>query len=199
MRALTVLAFSFLLATPASHSAEPDEKDNHIVIGQRVGAITHGATLLSLRTLYGAKNVKAAELPGPEGTTLEGIRMFEGTDRELELIYDQEGEEKIVTDVVVIGSAWKFECGLRVGMSLEEVEKINGGPFQVMGFDWDYGGFANFEGGKLERGVSVRFYPTAERVSEKLSGDVQIKSTDADLKAAKPVVQERIMVMLEKQ
>lgn len=198
MRLLTLPVVLLALTTVLSPAAEPDEKDNTIVLGKRVGAITHGMTILGLRTLYGAKNVKAAQLDGPEGTTLDGIRLFPGSDRELELIYDQEGDEKIVTDVVVIGSAWKFECGLKVGMSIEEVEKINGKPFQVAGFDWDYGGFANFEGGKLERGVSVRFYPTSETVSEKLSGDVQIKSTDKQLRAAKPVVQERITVMLEK-
>lgn len=198
MRLLTLPVVLLALTTVLSPAAEPDEKDNTIVLGKRVGAITHGMTILGLRTLYGAKNVKAAQLDGPEGTTLDGIRLFPGSDRELELIYDQEGDEKIVTDVVVIGSAWKFECGLKVGMSIEEVEKINGKPFQVAGFDWDYGGFANFEGGKLERGVSVRFYPTSETVSEKLSGDVQIKSTDKLLRAAKPVVQERITVMLEK-
>lgn len=198
MRLLTLSLVGLLLSSGIVSAAEPDEKDNTVVLGKRVGAITHGMTLLGLRTLYGAKNVKAAQLDGPEGSTLDGIRLFPGTDRELELIYNQEGDEKIVTDVVIIGSAWKFECGLKVGMSIEEVEKINGKPFQVAGFDWDYGGFANFEGGKLERGVSVRFYPTADTVSEKLSGDIQIKSTDKNLRAAKPVVQERIMVMLEK-
>jgi len=198
MRSILLSAFSLLLIQVPAVAAEPSAKDTTIVIGKRVGAITHGMTILGLRTLYGAKNVKAAQLDGPEGTTLDGIRLFPGTDRELELIYNQEGDEKIVTDVVVVGSAWTFECGLKVGMSIEEVERINGKPFKVAGFDWDYGGFANFEGGKLERGVSVRFYPTAEQVSEKLSGDVQIKSTDKLLRAAKPVVQERITVMLEK-
>ncbi len=198
MRALSLLLTGLLLFSLSLNAAEDDPKDNTVVVGKRVGAITHGMTLLGLRTLYGAKNVKPAQLDGPEGTTLDGIKLFPGTDRELELIYDQEGDEKIVTDVVIVGKAWKFENGLKVGMSLPEVEKINGKPFKVSGFDWDYGGFANFEGGKLEYGVSVRFYPTAETVSEKLSGDVQISSTDKALLAAKPVVQERITIMLRK-
>lgn len=198
MRSLCLLLTGLLLLPAVQSSAEDDPKDNTIVIGKRVGAITHGMTLLGLRTIYGAKNVKPAQLDGPEGTTLDGLRLFQGTDRELELIYDQEGDEKIVTDVVVVGKAWKFECGLKEGMSIEEVEKINGKPFKVNGFDWDYGGFANFEGGKLATGVSVRFYPTAETVSENLSGDIEIDSTNKALRAAKPVVQERITVMLRK-
>ena len=196
MRSIALFLSGLLMLS--SVLAADDAKDNTIVIGKRVGAITHGMTLLGLRTIYGAKNVKPAQLDGREGTTLEGLRLFPGTDRELELIYDQEGDEKIVTDVVVIGKAWKFENGLKVGMGLDEVEKINGKPFKVNGFDWDYGGFANFEGGKLESGVSVRFYPTAEKVSEKLSGDIEIASTDKTLRVAKPVVQERITVMLRK-
>ena len=37
-------------------------------------------------------------------------------------------------------SAWAATNGIRIGMPLAEVEKMNGKPFKLSGFDWDYGG-----------------------------------------------------------
>jgi hypothetical protein len=126
---------------------------------------------------------------------LDGVKLFTGTDKELEIVLEQVGDEKIVSDVRIIGKAWTFSNGLRADMTLEEVEKLNGKPFTISGFDWDYGGYANFEGGKLESGVSIRFEPTTETRSDKLSGDVQIRSTDKAQRAAKPKISGSISVM----
>ena len=185
--------FSFLLTTFSCLAADAPN-DTTIVIGERVGAITPKMTLLGLKTIYG-KNMKPAQLDGPEGTTLDGVKLFTGTDKELEIILEQVGDEKIVSAVSIIGKAWTFSNGLRADMTLEEVEKLNGKPFTISGFDWDYGGYANFEGGKLEAGVSIRFEPTTENRSEKLSGDVQIRSDDKALRAAKPKISGSISVM----
>lgn len=191
MKALLPLLFLFCSMLQAADA--PD--DLTVVIGQRVGPITSQMTLLGLKTACGAKNLKPAELDGPEGTTLEGLRYKPGTDAELEIVLEQVGDEKYVGSVRIIGKAWKFSNGLRADMSLEEIEKINGKPFLVNGFDWDYGGFANFEGGKLESGVSIRFYPTTETVADSLQGDRQIKSDDKALRAAKPKISEPLTVM----
>ena len=97
----------------------------------------------------------------------------------------------------VIGTAWKFENGLKAGMTIEEVEKINEKPFQISGFGWDYGGHANFEGGKLFRKVNLTFKPVTEEVPEYLVGDKELSSTDKQLRAAKPVVAETISVFMK--
>ena len=117
----------------------------------------------------------------------------------LEVIWDPENEKKkVVFDVHVIGTAWKFENGLKVGMTLEEVEKINGKPFKISGFAWDYGGYANFEGGKLFGKVSLRFNPSTEEIPEYLMGDKELSSTDKKLRAAKPMVEAPISVFMKK-
>jgi hypothetical protein len=91
--------------------------------------------------------------------------------------------------VRIIGKGWKFANGLKLGMNIAEVEKVNGKPYELSGFDWDYGGYANFKGGKLEAKVSVRFSPTGE-IDQSLSGDKQIPSTNKKLRAAKVAVTE---------
>jgi hypothetical protein len=102
-----------------------------------------------------------------------------------------------VFDIRVMGKARKIENGLKTGMTVAEIEKINGKPFKIAGFDWDYGGYANFEGGKLDGKVSIRFSPSTENVPEYLSGDKQLSSSDKQLRAAKPLVDEGISVFMK--
>jgi len=177
---LALLSASSLSLT----AAEIPLDDNTIILGERVGPIEKGMTLFGLKTLFGGGKVKPVKIPGPEGSELDGVRLFAATDRELEILFNEEGSEKEITDIRIIGKAWKFSNGLTLGMTIAEVEKVNGKPYQISGFDWDYGGYANFEGGKMEAKVSVRFSPDGD-VDASLSGDKQIPSTNKKLRAAK--------------
>lgn len=193
-------AFFILLALSTSFlcADAQDATDNTIVLGKRVGLIKPGMTAAQIETAYGAANVHHEDIPGAEGETIPGARLFADTERELEIIWDPENEKKkVVFDVRVVGADWKFENGLKVGMTIEEVEKINGKPFKVAGFSWDYGGYANFEGGKLAAKVSIRFNPSTEEIPEYLVGDKELSSTDKKLRAAKPVVEVPISVFMK--
>ncbi len=192
-----LLAF-LLLCTAVLHAEEIDSADNTIVLGKRVGLIKPGMAATDIEKAYGKTNLKNMDLPGPEGSTFPGAKLFEGTDRELEIVWDPENEDKkIVFDVRILGTAWKFENGLKAGMTIEEVEKINGKPFKVAGFSWDYGGYANFEGGKLAGKVSLRFNPSTDEIPDYLQGDKELSSTDKKLRAVKPVVEEMITVFMK--
>ncbi len=166
-------------------AAEPDLT---IVPGERVGAVTKTSTLQQLIKAYGADKVKATDLPGPEGSTIEGAIIFGGTDREMHVIWDPEKPKKAVFDVELIGKAWKLDSGLKVGSTLKEAVAANGGPFQVYGFEWDMGGCAVIETGKLAGKVNLRFKTTG-KVAEEIVGDRLIPTTNAKLIAAKPVVE----------
>lgn len=186
-----------LLFTAFLHADEFDPKDNTIVLGKRVGLIKPGMTATDIERAYGKGSLKQQKIPGAEGEEIDGAKLFDGTDRELEIVWDPDNEKtKIVFDIRVMGKAWKFENGLKSGMTVEEVEKINGKPFKIAGFEWDYGGYANFEGGKLDGKVSIRFSPTTENIPEYLSGDKQLSSADKKLRAAKPLVDEGISVFM---
>lgn len=186
-----------LLFTAFLHADEFDPKDNTIVLGKRVGLIKPGMTVTDIERAYGKQNLKLQKIPGAEGEEIDGAKLFAGTDRELEIVWDPDNDKKLVVfDIRVLGKDWKFENGLKSGMTVEEVEKINGKPFKIAGFEWDYGGYANFEGGKLAGKVSIRFSPTTENVPEYLMGDKQLSSADKKLRAAKPLVDEGISVFM---
>ena len=63
-------------------AAEIPPDDNTIILGERVGPIEKGMTLFGLKTLFGGGKVKPVKIPGPEGSELDGVRLFAGTDRE---------------------------------------------------------------------------------------------------------------------
>lgn len=81
---------------------------------------------------------------------------------------------------------WRSFTGVKLGMSLEDVEKINGRPFQFSGFGWDYaGGLMSWEAGTLEgKGLSIQMaegtgydsLPEAEYT--KILGDVPVMSNN---------------------
>ncbi|MCF7786122.1 MAG: hypothetical protein K9N47_08365 [Prosthecobacter sp.] len=186
-----------LLFTAFLHAEEVDAKNNSIVLGKRVGLIKPGMTATDIERVYGRQNLKLQKIPGAEGEEIDGAKLFAGTDRELEIVWDPDTDKKqVVFDIRVLGKAWKFDNGLKSGMTVEEIEKINGKPFKIAGFDWDYGGYANFEGGKLDGKVSIRFSPSTENVPEYLIGDKQLSSTDKKLRAAKPLVDKGISVFM---
>ncbi|WP_395743365.1 hypothetical protein [Prosthecobacter sp.] len=186
-----------LLLTALLRADEFDPKDNTIVLGKRVGLIKPGMTATDIERAYGKENLKLQKIPGAEGEEIDGAKLFPDTDRELEIVWDPDNEKKkVVFDIRVIGKAWVFENGLKSGMTVAEVEKINGKPFKIAGFEWDYGGYANFEGGKLAGKVSIRFSPAVENIPAYLSGDKQLSSTDKQLRAAKPLVDEGISVFM---
>ena len=186
-----------LLVSAFLHADEFDTKDNTIVLGKRVGLIKPGMTVTDIGRAYGQQNLKLQKIPGAEGEEIDGAKLFADTDRELVIVWDPDNDKKqVVFDIRVVGTAWKFDNGLKAGMTIAEVEKINGKPFKIAGFEWDYGGYANFEGGKLAGKVSIRFNPSTENVPAYLSGDKQLSSTDKQLRAAKPLVEEGISVFM---
>lgn len=177
-------------------STHPQTADDEIAVddltvipGERVGPIKKGTTLFGLKTLYGGGRVKAVDIDVGEGNTEPGARLFEGTDKELEILFNQEGDEREIFDIRIIGKAWKFKNGLRLGQSIEEVERINGRPFGIWGFGWDYGGFANLEDGPLAGNVSLRFGVKGD-IPDSISGDKIIPTTNKTLRAAKPYVEQ---------
>lgn len=186
-----------LLFTICLKADEFDPKDNTVVPGQRVGLIKPGMTLKDVGRAYGQQNLKFQKIPGAEGEEVDGARLFPDTDRELVITWDPENNKsQVVFDISVVGKAWKFDNGLRVGMTVEEVEKVNGKAFKISGFGWDYGGYANFEGGKLYEKVSVRFTPQVENLPDQICGERQIPSTDKVLRSVKPVVEAGIAVFM---
>lgn len=165
----------------------PDVNDRTYVVGQRVGLITADMTPADVRKIYGDDQFPEATLNGPEGITYPGFHLFPGTDDELNISLDSTGYYAYTTNP---GSHWtSAEHGIRVGTSLKDLERLNGGPFIFSGFGWDYGGNVyDWLGGKLA-GHRVRLVYEYDMVYEKEDrdflkaavGDQPVRSDEASL------------------
>jgi hypothetical protein len=92
-------------------------------------------------------------------------------------------------------SVWMLDNGIKIGTPLSELVKLNGKPFTFSGFDWDYGGYATFEKGKLENDCySIRLYYDYKDLFEnewnQIVGDKIISTNNPVLKKVKIYVDE---------
>lgn len=169
--------------------------------------IAWDATEESLKAQFGAENVVHKDLGGPEGTEMFGTQVYsKDAKKTFDIVWSDE-EKWANPSVINVNQVWSEDGetatnpewasaeGIKVGMPIEEVEKINGKPFKLSGFGWDYGGNAlSWEGGKLQPaddakcGITVSFNQTAENAPESTLGDKEIASNDKDVIASKPVV-----------
>jgi len=140
---------------------------------------------------FGRENVVTGEVPGPEGSTLVATTVFPGDpERQMEFgWWDEAAFERLAYFTVPAGDT--APGGLKVGMSVGEVEALNGAPFELTGFWWDYGGYAGFDGGTLADlaggcHVSVSFQPTAD-----IPGDLDVEPIAGDrmVASSEPLLQ----------
>lgn len=146
-------------AAPAAAPAmeeEPTEaflNDRSFVPGKRIGMITATSTPASIATDYGEENFVLDSIPLGEGYLIPGYRLFPDQAGELSVLFP--GGEMNLKDLQVTIDApdttWYGKgTGIRIGTTLGELNKLNGNPFEMMGFDWDYGGVVtDWRGGNL--------------------------------------------------
>src|SRR5258708_3013294 len=122
--------------------------------------------------------------------------------RRLEVLWDDD-TQRSGTRMIVIGgqSTWTAQKGLHLGLPLATLEKLNGKPFKVMGFekggmaivsDWNGGALGLLTDGCK---VGVQFKPDPKASADALgsaSSDKEFASTDAAIRAAKPTIGEII-------
>src|SRR5687768_337222 len=89
-----------------------------------------------------------------------------------------------------LGPAWRTPEGIGVGSTLEDLEKAIG-PFNVLGFGWDYGGTVMLEGTQAEAANGMLFYRLAPAMDSlnlspeyaRVRGDNPYASNSADVRA----------------
>lgn len=169
--------------------------------------IAWDATEETLKKQFGADNIVHKDVGGPEGMELFATVVNEKDPAKAFIVVWADDEKRINPQMIMVNATWDAETGVinggaiyatdegvKVGMPIEEVEKINGKPFKLSGFGWDYGGAPNFEGGKLQQAedtkcwLSMTFTTTAETLPDTILGEQEIMSNAKDVLAAKPVV-----------
>lgn len=128
--------------------------DRTYVPNERFGKITANTTPEQLVEYYGEENVKKDSIHLGEGYYLAGYKLFPGTPSEASLLFPggkaQLRDMQVTVDLTA--TDWKAaQTGIKIGTSMEELERLNGGPFSFYGFEWDYAGaVTDWKGGALK-------------------------------------------------
>ena len=165
------------------------------------GPFAKDSSHLELATAFNSKNITFADVEAADGTKVPASILFPNDPkRRLEVWWSDRTHRSDIHLIVIGGqSTWTAPDGLRLGQTLEQVEKINQKPFKLKGFDkdhiatvsdWDGGALATLAG-DCKPGLSLR--ADAKAAAEKigaLSADEQYSSSDPAIRAAKPTVSE---------
>jgi hypothetical protein len=126
-----------------------------ILPGSDDGPITKHTTREDLVHQYGVANVSDRDVDVGEGETEPGTVVFSSDpQRTIEILWRDPAAKRAPKQVQIHGqvSLWKTAHGISLGTSLKELEHINGGPFLLLGFEWDYSGtVTSWKGGTLEK------------------------------------------------
>ncbi len=194
---LTFVLLLGLVVGCASPTAADGATAPGVVVGELLclsGAFSANASRDSFIAAYGAENVTSESLED-EGGEYVSTTVF-GGDRRLNLRWKNDSTLSEPASISVAGdtSAWTGPHGLSLGMTLEDLERLNGGPFEILGFGWDYGGqIWDMRGGEINRDVAggcrlFVFFGTTEEPTGDLIGDRAIMSSDPALRAMQPTV-----------
>jgi hypothetical protein len=167
--------------------------DSHwIILPYRVGFITPKSTETDLINLYGKSNIKRAKIGLGEGFTIEGTEIFPKQSNMADIQWKTEFSQPERITISQSKTQWKTKEGITIGTTLDEIEKLNGRPFKLTGFEWDYPGRSvSWEGGKISKTIQIDFKITIELPLEKyrkVLGDGPFSSSNAFMKEMKLVV-----------
>src|SRR5262245_15692119 len=194
-------------ATPLAPAVEGTRSESARGDGGRTiacsGVFGKDSSHLKLATRFDSRNVAFTEVDGPEGSRLMASVLFpKDPKRRLEVLWQNEASRSDTHLIVINGqSAWSGPKGLRLGLALPALEKLNGKPFRLSGFDQPNGGSViDWDGGALDRlpggcRVGMRLVPDA-KATEAARNDLMGKefaSNDPKIRAAKPIIAEIII------
>jgi hypothetical protein len=150
---------------------------------------------------FDSKNIAFTDVEAAGGIKIPASVLFPNDPkRRLEVWWSNLTARKDIQLIVIGGqSTWTAPGGLRLGQTLEQVEKLNHKPFKLKGFDkdgiatgsnWDGGALMTVAGG-CKPGISLRAdaKASAEEIGA-LSVDEEYSSSDPAIRAAKPTVSE---------
>jgi hypothetical protein len=177
----------FLIAgcstTPSSLATSASIDTDLIIPAKSVGDITAALTVDDFSALIGHPQVAAQPVGVGEGFVCDGARLTYSKSNFLDVIWTDPKAQAGISSVHVHGDKWSTADGLRIGLNLTEVEAINGRPFTLSGFGWDY-----TDPGP-PGGLRVRFFPPRERF-DALTFDEQVAiSGDQLLSSDHPIIQ----------
>ena len=165
------------------------------------GTFGKDSSHLKLAMTYDSKNIAFTDVDSSNGTKVPASVLFpKDPKRRLEVWWANPAARSDTYLIVINGkSDWSAPGGLRLGLNLAQLEKLNHKAFKLKGFDkdgtatvsdWDGGVLASLPGG-CKSGVTLRADPkvAADTVAT-LTADKEYSSQDPEIRAVKPAVSE---------
>jgi hypothetical protein len=165
------------------------------------GTFGKDSSHLKLAMTYDSKNITFTDVDSNAGTKVPASVLFpKDPKRRLEVWWANPAARSDTYLIVINGkSDWSAPGGLRLGLNLAQLEKLNHKAFKIKGFDkdgtatvsdWDGGALGSLAGG-CKSGVSLRADPkvAADTVAA-LAADKEYSSADPEIRAVKPAVSE---------
>ena len=180
---LTVLGGGVSVA----QAAETVENDWLCLPFERVGPILASAKEEDLLQLFGAEQVQRRTIYVAEGTEKRDVSViYPYSANEVILFWrdNQYGQRLSHAWVKKEDSSWKTAENITVGTPLAELNRLNGQPFRIVGFGWDYGGYipVRQEGTLIQqKGLCLRLAPTRQLPRQYYGDGVKVSSEDPEL------------------
>ncbi|MGA8321459.1 MAG: hypothetical protein WB774_11720, partial [Xanthobacteraceae bacterium] len=165
------------------------------------GAFSKDSSHLRLAMTFDTKNVTYTDVDSSAGSKVPASVLFASDPkRRLEIWWANAAARNQTYLIVINGkSTWTAPGGMKLGLTLAQLEKLNHKPFKLKGFDkdgtatvsdWDGGLLATLAGG-CKSGMSLQADPKAspDEVAA-LAADKEYSSSDPAMRAVKPVVSE---------
>ena len=167
------------------------------------GAFGKDSNHLKLAQLVGATNIDYGDVSGSgDGSLNASILYGKDPKRRLEVLWQNDAARSDTSQIVITGqSQWRAPKGLKLGLALAALEKLNGKPFKLSGvdqpdgsavIDWQGGVLAQLPGGCQ---VGVKLAPDSKASADalKAAAGKEFQSSDAAIRAIKPVVAEIVL------
>ena len=165
------------------------------------GAFSKDSSHLRLAMTFDSKNVTFTDVEGSNGSKVPASVLFANDPkRRLEVWWTNPAARNQTYLIVINGkSTWAAPGGMKLGLTLAQLEKLNHKPFKLKGFDkdgtatvsdWDGGALATLAGG-CKSGMSLKADPKAAADAlAALPADKEFTSADPAMRAVKPTVSE---------
>jgi len=191
---------SLIAGLPALSSSPASAEAAAMRVIKCEGSFGRNASHASLVKAFGNNNVVYREIEGVQDKKTKASILYPADPKaRLEFIWqDVRARRRPALIRAKDQSAWAAANGIRIGTALADVEKMNGKPFKLSGFDWDYGGrVTDWRDGALAKPqpggctLGIEFVHPEDAPEEsltKVSGDREILSDHADMRAVEPYV-----------
>ncbi|HSJ76062.1 MAG TPA: hypothetical protein VK899_07775, partial [Gemmatimonadales bacterium] len=139
---------------PPASAPAPPATDWQVSPRSGSGPLTPEGSEVELRERYGPAAVDSARIELGEGETTPGTVLYpDDSLRRAEIVWKDTLSRRRPARVILRGaqSKWQVGQGISLGTSLRDLERLNGRPFVLAGFGWDYAGvITDWKGGALD-------------------------------------------------